>query len=277
MKAPKLFLGLLAGAVSLTAFSQDSTKTTMQQHDSTATTTQQATTTTQSHDSTAVQSNMNSNMNSNSNMNNGQVNGTTTTSTATPYNPLSHQWDWEKQHNGTATATDASAQANLIDTTSAASNFPKPNSGRHYIPVIGSYKSTDQAASIQQVTVTVDEQNPGKVWVEGLMPARFYAVLKAVPGTYKIPAQKADDKNIPEGTMMYDDNSKQLTACVGCGYNDATPMVGSESTTDATATDATASNATAKTKVKANKTKTKVKKQPVVTFTGIKDATASIQ
>ena len=271
MKAPKLILGLLAGAASLTAFSQDSTKT-MQQHDST----QNQSTTTQSHDSAAVQSNMNS-TNMNSNMNNGQVNNTTTTSTSTPYNALSHQWDWEKQHNGSATTTDASAQATMMDTTSAASNFPKPNSGRHYIPVIGSYKSTDQAASIQQVTVTVDEQNPGKVWVEGLMPARFYAVLKAVPGTYKIPAQKADDKNIPEGTMMYDDNSKQLTACVGCGYNDATPMVGSEPTTDATATDAMASNATAKTKVKANKTKTKVKKQPVVTFTGTKDATASIQ
>jgi hypothetical protein len=115
-------------------------------------------------------------------------------------------------------STDAAGTSQLTAPVSQ-SLFPAPNAGRYYIAVLGSYKNAENTA----VTITADETNPGKVWVEGLAPAKFYALLKAVPGTYKIPAQKQSDKSIAEGTIMYDDASKMINICLGCGYKDQSP------------------------------------------------------
>lgn len=101
----------------------------------------------------------------------------------------------------------------------SASNLPKPNFGRYYIAVLGTYQPAQTGGTNQQVTVTGDETNPGKVWVEGLAPAKFYALLKT-PGTYKVPAQSQDQNSIAEGTITYDESSKQITICVGCGFSD---------------------------------------------------------
>ena len=141
------------------------------------------------------------------------------------------------------------AQPAIVD--HAETNLPKPNAGRHFIPVIGSYQASGDSTAIKNITVTVDEQNPGKIWIEGLQPVKIYAVLKAIPGTYKIPAQKVDDKKVAEGTLLYDDSNKQINVCVGCGYSDASPSVAASEpmTTDK---------------------KSKVKKAPVLSFTGSK-------
>ena len=58
---------------------------------------------------------------------------------------------------------------------------------------------------------------------------------------------------------MYDENSKQINLCVGCGYNDQTPAV----------TDADASATPETTKDKKNHV-AKVKPVTIVSFTGTK-------
>ena len=102
-------------------------------------------------------------------------------------------------------------------------NIPKANAGRHYIPVIGSYQNSVENAELKNISITVDKQNPGKIWIDGLTADKIYAVLKFYPGVYKIPAQVATNKNLPEGTLLYDDNNKQLNIFLGCEYNDANP------------------------------------------------------
>ena len=146
------------------------------------------------------------------------------------------------------------AQPAIVD--HAETNLPKPNAGRHFIPVIGSYQASGDSSQVKNVVVTVDEQNPGKIWIEGLEPVKIYALLKAIPGTYKIPAQKVDDKKYPEGTLLYDDSNKQINVCVGCGYSDASPSV---ATAEPMSTDK----------------KSKVKKAPVLSFTGSKSETGT--
>src|SRR5205085_646930 len=99
------------------------------------------------------------------------------------------------------------------------SSTPAPNFGRYYIPVLGKYHSSDATAD-KTVTITPDENNAGKVWVEGLTDQKVYALLKTVPGTYKIPTQKVADKTIQEGTLSYDDAAKQVSVCLGCGFHE---------------------------------------------------------
>ena len=104
------------------------------------------------------------------------------------------------------------------------STAPLPNSGKYFIPVLGTYLATPQSSLTSTVSIKVDEQNPGKIWVEGIAPEKFYAVLKTTNGTYKIPAQKTGEKtSIEEGVLLYDDATKMVQICVGCGYIDADP------------------------------------------------------
>src|SRR6478736_5540549 len=57
--------------------------------------------------------------------------------------------------------------------TTAETNLPKPNAGRHYIPVIGNYQSSAETSTVKNIVVTVDEENPGKIWIEGLEPVKI--------------------------------------------------------------------------------------------------------
>lgn len=104
--------------------------------------------------------------------------------------------------------------------TGSSSNIvvPKPNHGRYYIAVLGTYRADQTATEAKSVSVTPDEENPGKIWVEGLTDTRFYALLKSAPGTYKIPAQLQNDKQVAEGEIKYDEENKSITICVGCGF-----------------------------------------------------------
>ena len=92
----------------------------------------------------------------------------------------------------------------------------------HYLPVLGSYQSSGTTA--QNLTITLDEQNIGIVWIEGLPQGRVKAYLKKSPATYKIPAQKTSEgKSVSEGTLYYDQATRQLSACIGCTYNETNP------------------------------------------------------
>lgn len=101
--------------------------------------------------------------------------------------------------------------------------IPKANAGRHYIPAIGTYQNSVANSDLRNISVTVDEQNPGKIWISGITEDKIFAVLKFYPGVYKIPAQSAGNKNLPEGTLLYDDSNKQINILLGGGYNDANP------------------------------------------------------
>lgn len=110
--------------------------------------------------------------------------------------------------------------ASLMDAQSRAGqqSFPAPNFGSYYIPVLGSYSSA-VGDNQKQIIITGDEKNAGKVWIEGIAPVKIYALLKAAPGTYKIPAQK----NAAEGTVIYDETTEQVSICVGCGFKEKDP------------------------------------------------------
>ena len=88
-------------------------------------------------------------------------------------------------------------------------------------PVIGQYES---ATVTGIVNITLDPDNKGLVWIEGLPQGKIKAMLRKSPATYKIPAQKtADDKNVAEGTLILDTETKELSICLGKDFNAENP------------------------------------------------------
>ncbi|MBC8033875.1 MAG: hypothetical protein H7Y03_06995 [Chitinophagaceae bacterium] len=152
--------------------------------------------------------------------------------------------------------------ATTTTTTTPSQPMVTPNSGAHYIAVLGNYTSSPATSKTEKnVTITGDEKNPGKIWIEGLTSSKIYALRKQVAGTYKIPAQKADDKSISEGTVVYDEDSKQVNICVGCKYKDESPsdvFSSMESSASSTGTSKSASTKKGTTTAK------------VISFTGTK-------
>jgi len=148
---------------------------------------------------------------------------------------------------------------------------PMPNqmTTEQIFPVVGQYQSSTN--SDQKITVKLDDQNKGFVWIDGLPEGRVKAILKKTPATYKIPAQKtAEGNDVREGTLIYDKDSKVITVMVGRPFNDVDPASVFASTTTAEPVAADVAPVT-KTKTHANKTKTKVKKEtPPWVFTGTK-------
>lgn len=92
----------------------------------------------------------------------------------------------------------------------------------HYLPVLGSYQASGSSAG--SLTITVDEQNIGIVWIDGLPQGRVKGLLKRSPATYKIPAQKtAEGKSVPEGTLIFNPDTKEISIQLGKAFNDADP------------------------------------------------------
>ena len=101
---------------------------------------------------------------------------------------------------------------------------PMPNAmtTEQIFPVIGQYQSSTNAD--QKVTITLDDQNKGFVWIDGLPQGRVKGVMKKAPATYKIPVQKtAEGTEVPEGTLIYDKDANTLTIMLGRPFNDADP------------------------------------------------------
>ena len=155
---------------------------------------------------------------------------------------------------------------------------PMPNqlTTEQIFPVIGQYQSSTNAE--EKLTITLDDQNKGYVWVDGLPQGRVKGILKKSPATYKIPVQKtAEGNDVPEGTLIYDKDAKTITVMLGRPFNDQDPAsvfaVTTNTDDQSMATDDQAADQSkvAVKKTKGNKTKTKVKKEPAPwVFTGTK-------
>ncbi|MFZ9388885.1 MAG: hypothetical protein ACO25B_13520 [Chitinophagaceae bacterium] len=90
-------------------------------------------------------------------------------------------------------------------------------------PVIGQYETTTNPET-PALTITLDEENKGIVWIEGLPHGKVRAMLTRSPATYKIPAQKTTDgKDVAEGTLIYDQDQQTLNICIGRPYNNENP------------------------------------------------------
>jgi hypothetical protein len=141
-------------------------------------------------------------------------------------------------------------------------------------PVLGTYESTTNADA-PKVSISLDPDNKGLVWIEGLPQGKVKAMLRKSPATYKIPAQKAEDgKDVAEGTMIFDKETNTLSIVIGKSYNVADPSSAFAAPEIGTIDESTANaEVDVKTKPGKTKTKTKVKKpeQPKAwTYTGTK-------
>lgn len=132
-------------------------------------------------------------------------------------------------------------------------------------PVIGRFESTNAEAA--NVTISLDEQNKGTIWVDGLPQGRVKAMLRKSPAIYKIPAQKnAEGKDIAEGTLIFDKESNTLNIVIGKNYITEDPA--SVFKTSPVMEEAT---------TKVSKSKTKKPVQPKTwTYTGTKVAVETV-
>ena len=104
--------------------------------------------------------------------------------------------------------------------------MPAPLSIEKAFPVIGTYQFNGAADQTTNLKISLDEQNKGLVWLEGLPEGKIKAQLRKSPATYKIPSQKTEEgKSIAEGTLIYDKDNNQLQLCLGCNYNSEDPAV----------------------------------------------------
>lgn len=156
--------------------------------------------------------------------------------------------------------------------------MPAPLTREKIFPVIGKYEltaksysttsstavattadasaTTTEAAATTAITIDLDAENKGIVWVDGLPQGRIKAMLRKAPGTYKIPAQKtADDKDIAEGVMIFDKDNNTLDVCIGCTYNTEDPASAFAAPVEPVVDETV--------KTKTTKSKTKVKKAKV--------------
>jgi hypothetical protein len=143
------------------------------------------------------------------------------------------QTDSTKETTSATTTTTTTTPATTATTTTTATapiNIPDHLKGvssdnirpEHYLPVLGSFQPT--GSSTANLTITVDEQNIGIVWIDGLPQGRVKGLLKKSPAIYKIPAQKtAEGKSVPEGTLVFNPATKEISIYLGKAFNDADP------------------------------------------------------
>ena len=120
-----------------------------------------------------------------------------------------------------------------------------------------------EIASAGSLVVTLDAENKGVIWVEGLPQGKFKAYLKKSPASYRILAQKTETGNeIPEGTLLYDPSTSTLNIALGKEYDDADPaaiFALNPALTGAATTDVAPADNTVKVKVKTATSKSKSK------------------
>jgi hypothetical protein len=91
-------------------------------------------------------------------------------------------------------------------------------------PALGKYESATNADAAS-VTISLDAENKGLVWIEGLPQGKIKAMLRKSPATYKIPAQKTEEgKDVAEGTALFDKETNTLSIVIGKNYNAADPV-----------------------------------------------------
>ena len=148
--------------------------------------------------------------------------------------------------------------------------MPKALTVEQIFPVIGQYELSTGAdqTPVGTVKIVLDEQVKGKVWIEGLPQGRVFAQLRRSPATYKIPAQKtAEGNDVPEGTLIYDNNTRVVNISLGKAYNVADPAAVFVSVEEP---------ATVEVKTKGKKTKIKTEKKKHIVYTGTKSEQTTV-
>jgi len=137
-----------------------------------------------------------------------QVTTTTTTTTTTS--------TWDAQKNPTVDSIAAKYRDKIVAAPTALTTD-------QIFPVIGKYESSaNPEASV--ITITIEEQNKGVAWIDGLPQGRVKALLRKSPAVYKIPAQKTEEgKDVAEGTLIFDKETNTLSICIGKEYNSENP------------------------------------------------------
>ena len=129
-------------------------------------------------------------------------------------------------------------------------------------PVIGTYTLANADGTASNVIISLDQENKGIVWIEGLPEGKIKGYLKKSPGTYRIVAQKSESgKSVPEGTLNFDPATNTLNVALGKKFDDADPTAifnlnGAAVDADVTVTGT--NTVKTKTKTATSKTKTKV-------------------
>lgn len=121
-------------------------------------------------------------------------------------------------------------------------------------PVLGTYEMAGEAEEAATLTVSLDPDNKGIVWVEGLPQGKLKAYLRKSPATYRIISQKTEaGRQVPEGTLHLDQQTNTLHISLGAPYNVADPA------SVFALNNANAAEAEVKTKKSTSKTKAKVR------------------
>lgn len=121
------------------------------------------------------------------------------------------QENWEAQKNPTVDSIAAKYKDKLVTAPAA------PGQDKIF-PVIGRYESATNPDA-PTVYISLDAQNKGLIWIEGLPQGKIKGLLTKSPSTYKIPSQKNEEgKDVPEGTLIYDRDLNTLSICIGRNY-----------------------------------------------------------
>ena len=102
--------------------------------------------------------------------------------------------------------------------------MPAPLTIEKSFPILGSYQLSTPDGATQNVMITLDETNKGIVWIDGLPQGKIKAYLKQAPATYRIVAQKSETgKQIPEGTLIFDQETNNLNIALGKPFDVSNP------------------------------------------------------
>lgn len=151
-------------------------------------------------------------------------------------------------------AASVNAQSTVDSIASKYQLIPMPDSFRieKAFPVLGTYQLMDATDAAATLTVSLDANSKGIVWVEGLPQGKIKAYLKKSPATYRILPQKSESgTQVPAGTLVFDTTSNTLNIALGKAYNEADPTAvfgGLTSTTEEGTTATTTKASAAKTK-----------------------------
>lgn len=126
------------------------------------------------------------------------------------------QQTWEAQKNPTVDSIAAKYRDKIVAA-------PASLSQDKIFPAVGQYESSTNTDAAS-VTITLDQQNKGLIWIEGLPQGKLKGLLTKSPATYKIPAQKTEEgKEVAEGTLIFDKEQNTLSICIGKTYNAENP------------------------------------------------------
>ena len=151
---------------------------------------------------------------------------------------------------------DAMATTSVSTTTTSTTTAP---AATETAPATNTTVGTETATP-GSVVITLDPENKGVIWVEGLPQGKFKAYLKKSPSSYRILSQKTESgAQVPEGTLIYDTETKTLNIALGKPYDDADPTaIFALNTTTGTEVAPAENEVKIKTKTATSKTKTKV-------------------